>query len=106
MQESRILGENIRKARKKAGLTQSELGELCGWDNSQARIGHYENGRREPSLADIRLLATHTNTTMMELLEGADNSLAGQIAKRLEGVRPDRYDQILQALDSLIDLSK
>lgn len=38
--------------RNKAGLSQEALGALCGW--RQGRIGHYETGRRTPSLDDSR----------------------------------------------------
>jgi transcriptional regulator with XRE-family HTH domain len=52
------LGERIKTARKAAGLTQARLAELCGWD-PPSRLGNYEQGTREPSLADLRLIAEH-----------------------------------------------
>lgn len=39
-------GEKIKKCRLERGLTQKKLGELCGM--SEAQIGQYENGYREP----------------------------------------------------------
>lgn len=52
------LGERIKAARKAAGLTQAGLAALCGWD-PPSRLGNYEQGTREPSLADLRLIADH-----------------------------------------------
>ena len=52
------LGERIKTARKAAGLTQAALAALCGWD-PPSRLGNYEQGIREPSLADLRLIAEH-----------------------------------------------
>lgn len=40
------IGNNIRKMRKKAGLTQKELGERLGI--SQAAIGQFENDSSNP----------------------------------------------------------
>lgn len=50
------LGERIKVARKAAGLTQAALAALCGWD-PPSRLANYEQGIREPSLADLRLIA-------------------------------------------------
>ncbi len=52
------LGARIKTARKAAGLTQAALAALCGWD-PPSRLGNYEQGTREPSLADLRLIADH-----------------------------------------------
>lgn len=52
------LGDRIKQARKAAGLTQAQLAALCGWD-PPSRLGNYEQGTREPSLADLRLIAQH-----------------------------------------------
>lgn len=42
--------------RLEAGLTQEEVAERLEF-NSPATISHYENGRREPSLQNIKRLA-------------------------------------------------
>lgn len=48
-------GENIRRERKKAKLTQKELGEKLGV--SQVRIAQYENGKIEPKIETIDKIA-------------------------------------------------
>jgi transcriptional regulator with XRE-family HTH domain len=47
----RSLGAAVRRARKEAGLTQDQLGELA--DLEQAKISKYENGQHEPPLSAI-----------------------------------------------------
>lgn len=51
-----MTGENIKTIRQKQGLTQKQLGELCGID--EANIRKYENGKLEPSLTTIRKIAS------------------------------------------------
>nr|WP_288454617.1 LexA family transcriptional regulator [uncultured Pseudomonas sp.] len=64
------LGSRITRLRKARGLSQKALGELCGWEGGQARVGNYELDKREPSLSDLRLIAQALGVTLMELLEG------------------------------------
>ena len=44
---------NIQFYRKKAGLTQGGLAELCGWSGS-SRVGNYEAGIRTPGVEDLQ----------------------------------------------------
>lgn len=50
---------NLRKIRQAIGLSQGELGEMVG--QSQSSIGHYEKGRRIPSLSTCRALVNALN---------------------------------------------
>lgn len=58
------IGENIRKARKKAGLTQKELGQKMGI--SQAAIGQFENSN-ELTMKTINKVALALNINAAEL---------------------------------------
>ena len=64
------LGQNIKRLRSVAGLSQRALGEACGWEpqSAQARVGNYEQNKREPSLGDLRLMAEVLNVSLAELL--------------------------------------
>jgi transcriptional regulator with XRE-family HTH domain len=54
------VGARIKIAREAKGLTQEQLGRLCGWgDEAQARVSNYERGTREASYGDLRLMAEH-----------------------------------------------
>jgi putative transcriptional regulator len=47
-----ILGKRIAALRGEVGLTQSQLGSLCGgW--SKSRVGNYEAGERTPNTDDL-----------------------------------------------------
>ena len=46
--------ETLRSARRRAGLSQTELARLAG--TSQATVSAYESGRKEPSLATFSRL--------------------------------------------------
>ncbi len=66
-------GEIIAKLRKKAGLTQSELGFECGWGKS--RLSNYEQGARKPKLDDLETIAKTLDKhlgayTIVELVTG------------------------------------
>lgn len=49
----------LRNIRTAANITQQQLAEKLG--RTQAAIGHYEKGRREPRLNEARRLVTALN---------------------------------------------
>ncbi|WP_443662596.1 helix-turn-helix domain-containing protein [Dysosmobacter sp.] len=53
------VGERIRNARKKAGLTQAQLGEKLGVSGSM--IGQYEKDLRKPKIETMDKIATALN---------------------------------------------
>ena len=53
-------GELLRSARLRAGISQTQLAARSGI--SQSVISAYESGRREPSVAALRRLATALGT--------------------------------------------
>ena len=53
-----VFGENVRKYRKFANMTQETLAELC--DCSIGHIVHIENGNNKPSL-DIAVRMQKSN---------------------------------------------
>jgi len=61
------IGERIRDYRKKAGLSQKELGQKL--DVSQQHIAQYENGKRTPKLDTIQKIATALQIDINTLLE-------------------------------------
>lgn len=65
----RTIGENIRAARKRAGLTQKALGEKCGMPDSQIR--QYELGIINAKLPQITRIADGLGINISELI-GAD----------------------------------
>ncbi|MDO5540861.1 MAG: helix-turn-helix domain-containing protein [Eubacteriales bacterium] len=60
-------GERIKKARKKAGLTQKALGQKCQMPDSQIR--QYELGMVNPKVETLKRIAYALNVPVTELLE-------------------------------------
>lgn len=60
-----MLGNKVRKYRRKKGLSQEQLGELVGF--SQSKISKIENGDWD-SLSDLKLLAAALEVKIEELV--------------------------------------
>lgn len=71
------LSQRIKRLRKATGMSQAQLADACGW-KSQSRVGNYEAGTREPTLADIASIASALGVDQSELLLNAP--VADQIA--------------------------
>ena len=66
------IGENIKKKRKEAGLTQHELSARLGV--SPAMISQYESGARNPKRETLIKIANALDVTEQELLDFPDGS--------------------------------
>lgn len=64
------IGARIRIARDRAGLTQAELAEKCGWSGGQRRTSHYESDRSTPSYEDMAIMARVLGTSSAYLAFG------------------------------------
>lgn len=60
------IGEQIKKYRKEAGLSQKELGERLGV--SQQHIAQYESGKRIPKIETIIKIATALDISPFEVI--------------------------------------
>ena len=65
------IGECIKAARKKAGLTQAELGARCGMADSAIR--KYESGRQLPKIETAKRIALGLGISIFDLI-GVDPS--------------------------------
>ena len=66
-----VFGENVRKYRKIANMTQESLAEMC--DCSIGHIGQIENGNNKPSLDVAVKIANSLGVTIDQLM--AENYL-------------------------------
>lgn len=64
MKDNRI-GENIRHFRKLKGLTQQQLGKLCGMQDSAIR--RYENGGSTPKVENLAKIAEALGVSSFQL---------------------------------------
>ncbi len=61
------LGERIKAARIKSGMTQEQLAAVL--DTTKAAVSRYETGKREPHIDQLCKIAKATNTYVSELVE-------------------------------------
>lgn len=83
----KTLGSRIAHFRKLASLSQGQLASLCGW-KSQSRIGNYEKDLREPTLADLELIASALQVSVAQLTYG--DSAATEHSNVAPMVQPHR----------------
>ena len=62
-----MIGNNIRKARKAAGVSQKELAERL--QVHQKDISRWENGERTPSAIALAKICRELNASADEILE-------------------------------------
>lgn len=101
--DGKHFGNRLREARIRAGLSQSELEELCGIP--KARLSRYENGHVEPSIQTLARLAGALNVSEASLLgdqrailEGFFTVLTGR------GVRIDSQEQGARLAHAVADM--
>jgi transcriptional regulator with XRE-family HTH domain len=61
------IGENIRRLREQAGMTQADLGKVLGVTHSAVSL--IENGKRGISLKQADKIAAALNTNLDELVK-------------------------------------
>lgn len=78
------LGKNLRYLRKQKGLTQSDIADKL--DIKRTMISAYEEGRSEPKLASLNILAGVFNVSVDELLN-RDIEVAGKLPQQDQQVK-------------------
>lgn len=101
-------GEKIKIARKKAGLTQKELGDILGV--SQAAIGQFEKKHSNLQLETVRKIADALNVKLYELVDDWNRFTIEELKKDFSN-NTDQIDKQLEKylltteLDSLNGLA-
>ena len=62
------LGDRVRSARKRAGLSQSAFAEKCGMD--RLYLGRIELGKQNPTVAILMRIAFEAGTDAATMLAG------------------------------------
>lgn len=75
-------GERIKNARMKRGLTQKQLGELCGMADSAVR--RYESGRGNPTEKTLKRIADALLVRVSDLMDPAAYDLGFQEGSEAE----------------------
>lgn len=71
--ETLNVGQRIRRARERLGLTQLEVSEASGIGNSS--LSEIENGKREPAISQLKKLEPVLHVTIAELLSPIEQPL-------------------------------
>lgn len=88
------IGENIRRIRKERGLTQKELGELCGMN--EANVRKYELGKANPKIETIDRIASALNVPIIQIKE----NITWEEHKNTFEI--ERLDQKVSAIEGII----
>ena len=70
MSNTNSIGEAIKAARKKCGLTQEQLAELL--HTTKTTVSRYESGARRPNLLVLEALYNITGVRVGEITSGTD----------------------------------
>ena len=96
-----MLKDNIKKARLKVGLTQSEVAEKLGV--AQAQYARWENGGRNPKDETVEKLAEIFGTSA-EILKGRDDGLEEIVSLLKENnLTEEEKDEIIKLLKDFLD---
>lgn len=92
------IGKNIRRLRKEKGLTQKQLGELCGID--EANIRRYELEKANPKKETLEKIAKALNVSVLSLF-GFDE-LTKQRNADIQKVAQRRHiDKVIKNLENI-----
>lgn len=84
------IGDRIKSARKKAGITQAELAKRLGI--SYVGVSQWENNLRNPKIETVQRIASALNVSIVDLVGTADE-LNGQIVQHLQEARKSLEEQ-------------
>jgi transcriptional regulator with XRE-family HTH domain len=88
-----VSADLIRQARRRAGLTQRELGERIR--RPQSQIARWESGRVEPSLETLRRVVRACGLELTYRLANYDDSYVPYIERLLELSPEERIENAL-----------
>ena len=90
------LGLNLRIQRKKAGLSQERLGELCGISFQQ--VQKYENALNRISVSRLVEFARHIRCSVVDLFDGIV-PIASELEKRVSEAKAtkERLTELAEA---------
>ena len=102
--DARILGQNIKKYRKEAGLTQDKAAELSGLSVPYFR--QIELGNKTPRLETFIRIAEALHVSADKLLSGivtwTPEIVTGELQEQLNRLPREKKQYILTILDTMI----
>lgn len=92
------VGEEIRKARKKAGLTQLDLAERAGL--AHITVHQYEAGKRQPGIKQIKSIAKALDIPVSTLIDSPEEAAAALDETIAQGTGVISMDSFTYALQN------
>ncbi|MFB2656323.1 helix-turn-helix domain-containing protein [Shewanella xiamenensis] len=91
----------LKQARKRAGITQKNLGVMIGMEESSAssRMNHYEKGRHVPDISTLRKLAAALDVPMSYFF--CEDDLSAELAIKIEKLHQTEKEKLLQFIEKL-----
>ncbi|TCN75880.1 helix-turn-helix domain-containing protein [Shewanella fodinae] len=91
----------LKQARKRAGITQKNLGVMIGMEESSAsgRMNHYEKGRHVPDISTLRKLAKALGVPMSYFF--CEDDLSAELAIQIEKLPKAEKEKLLQFIEKL-----
>lgn len=91
MKKRNIVGDNIRRLRLDAGLTQEELALKCGL--SQGYINQLESGKRRFTQKSLDMIADTLSIPLMELFREGEVQHVPAVSEDIKRYRKRRFDK-------------
>ncbi|WP_419239079.1 helix-turn-helix domain-containing protein [Photobacterium leiognathi subsp. mandapamensis] len=100
MQTENPIPARLKTARKKAHLTQKELGVRIGMDESSAsgRMNHYEKGRHTPDVATLLRMAKELGVPLNYFF--CENETTAELVCLISKMTEDEQKQLISKLSN------
>lgn len=98
MQNHNPIPERLKAARKKANLTQKDLGVKIGMEPSSAsgRMNHYEKGRHTPDIGTLRRMAEELGVPLNYFF--CDDDLSAELACLIDRIDEEQKRLLIEKL--------
>lgn len=102
------IGENIRKLREAAGLTQQDFANIFGV--SYATVSMWESGKRSPEMGTAQKIADHFYVKLDDFIKGDVSGSVNRIITDFERLQivcsqlpPEKVKTALKILEAIRD---
>lgn len=90
----------LKQARKRAGITQKNLGVIIGMDESSAsgRMNHYEKGRHTPDISTLKKMADALGVPLNYFL--CEDETSADLAIAISKLSIEKRNMLLEYITS------